>query len=270
MKRLVFLSVVLLFVLGGQLNAAPILWLGNDTLGDVFQTDTSGTVLQQIPDIDVTGIAFDGSNLYFADRPGNYSVRTPDGLTVLDTFTAPSGGTGEDLAWDTSRNRLWRVVHNNDLQKVDPVSGTVEAMFALPTSHPLFTTLGGLGVAYDGNRDLLYVSYCERGCAPVSLGLVQIVDPATGLVTGDLFTTSGFMTGGLGYDPVSDSLWVGDSTTVRNIDLTGNVLSSFARPSPGGFVDGLEFIGVPEPSTLALMGFGLMALGFINRRRSGN
>lgn len=241
---------------------AGVLWLGNDTVGSVFQTDTTGTVLQELMNIDVTGIAFDGSSLYFADRPGNYSVRTPDGATVLGTFSAASGGIGEDLAWDTSRNRLWRIVHNNTLQRIDPVAGAVDMSVALPTAHPSFNTLGGLGIAYDGSRDRLYVSYCERGCATLGRGLVQIVDPSTGSVTGDLFLTSGFATGGLGYDPVTDSLWVGDSSTVRNMSLSGSVLSSFARPTPGGFVDGLEFIPtrVPEPSSVVLLLSALIGL----------
>jgi hypothetical protein len=121
-----------------------------------------------------------------------------------------------------------------------------------------------LGIAYDSFRDLLYVSYCDAGCSTLGKGLVQVVDPDTGMVLSDLFSTSGFATGGLGYDPATDSLWVGDATTVRNISLSGTVLSSFARPAPGGFVDGLEFIPTPEPGSMLLQ---LMALAWLARRR---
>jgi hypothetical protein len=253
----------LLTCLVGMPVEAGVIWLGNDTAGDVFQTDTAGNVLQQIVNVGVTGVAFDGSSLYFVDRQGNYSVRTPDGSTVVDSFFVASGGTGEDLAWDPVRSRLWRVVHNNTLQEIDPVAASA-VNFSLPTSHAQFSTLGALGIAYDSVRDLLYVSYCDAGCATLSKGLVQVVDPNTGTVMGDLFLTSGFATGGLGYDPATDTLWVGDAGTVRNMSLSGSVLSSFGRPSPGGFVDGLEFIPIPEPGSAVLL---VAALAGLLRRR---
>jgi hypothetical protein len=70
-------------------------------------------------------------------------------------------------------------------------------------------------------------------------------------------------TGGLAYDPKTDTLWVGstdcsdaDSTctdgelfVVRHMDLSGNPISSFVRPQPGAFVDGLEEI-IPSSTTI--------------------
>jgi PEP-CTERM motif len=129
-----------------------------------------------------------------------------------------------------------------------------------------------LGVAYDNTRDELYVSFCHVGCASLAAGLVDVVNPVNGTVLSMLFRTDGFATGGLGYDPVTDSLWVGDLTTVRNMSRTGAVLSSFTRPQPAGFVDGLEFIGntVPEPGALILVatGIGFLAVMVRRRRRS--
>jgi hypothetical protein len=150
----------------------------------------------------------------------------------------------------------WRVGHTTicigcdapfTLQRIDPASGSSEATFSSPQgdSDRDLNPRGGLGVAYDQTRDLLYVSICHQGCSPpFTKGEVLIVDPSTGAVTGELFRTFGFMTVGLAYDPVTDTLWVGDGLggPVRNLDRAGNVLSSFPRPSPGGAVDGLEFI----------------------------
>src|SRR5712664_468330 len=219
------------------------LWLGNDTGGDVFQTTTTGSVITDLTNLPTTGIAWDGTNLYFANPSGFFTKRTADGMTVLDSFTiTPSTGGGEDLAWDSNRKVLWRILHNPAaLQKIDPVSKTLIASYAIPNSDPGFLgTLGGLGIAYDSTRVVLDVSFCSAGCSSLAAGLVDRVDPNTGNVLGQLFRTSGFATGGLAYDLGTDTLWVGDSSVVRNMDRSGNVISSFSRPSPGGFVDGLE------------------------------
>ena len=252
---------------------ASSLWLGNDTIGDVFQTSTAGTVLTDLASLPITGIASSGSFLYFADPVGDFTKRTPNGATVLDSFTVASGDTGEDLAWDSTRNVLWRIVHSNVLQEINPATHTLVNSFSIPTSDPILGTLGGLGIAYDNLRDELYVSFCSVGCSSLSAGLVDIVNPTTGAVIGPLFRTTGFATGGLGYDSATDTLWVGDNSTVRNLSRSGAVLSSFTRPSPGGFVDGLEFVGaVPEPGSLVLFGSGAVLLSlphYVRRRKRG-
>ena len=74
-------------------------------------------MITDLPALPVTGIAFDGTSLYFADRVGDFTKRTADGSTILDSFTVGSGDTGEDLAWDSKRKVLWRIVHTNVLQK---------------------------------------------------------------------------------------------------------------------------------------------------------
>jgi hypothetical protein len=247
---------------------AGTLWLGNDTVGDVFQTSTTGTVITDLVGLPVTGIASDGASLYFADTVGNFTKRAASGSTILDRFfVSPGGGVGEDLAWDSKRNVLWRIVHNNLLEEINPATHNLVNSFNIPTSDPILGTLGGLGIAYDNTRDQLYVSFCSVGCSSLLAGLVDIVNPNTGAVSGPLFRTTEFATGGLGYDPATDTLWVGDLTTVRDMSLAGAVLSGFTRPSPGGFVDGLEFVAaaaVPEPDSIVLFGSAIALLGLVN------
>jgi hypothetical protein len=249
---------------------ANSLWLGNDTVGDVFQTSTTGAVLNQVNNLATTGIAWDGSSLYFADPAGDFTKRSANGAVVLASFFVASGDTGEDLAWDSKRDVLWRIVHSNLVEEINPTTGTLVNSFNIPTADPILGTLGGLGIAYDSKRDQLDVSFCAVGCSSLAAGLVDVVDPNTGTVLGPLFRTTGFATGGLGYDAATDTLWVGDETTVRNMSRTGAVLSSFSRPQPGGFVDGLEFIGtsVPEPGSIVLLGFGIAILGLSGFHRT--
>jgi DNA-binding beta-propeller fold protein YncE len=271
-RRIVLLGALVLGLAGPA--SATSLWLGNDARGDVFQTDTAGTVLTRLVLPEVTGIAFDGTSLYFADRIGNYTRRTPDGVTVLGSFLVNTTDTGEDLAWDSARNRLWRIVHTNVLQKIDPATQSLEASFTIPAADPVLGTLGGLGIAYDRMRDRLYVSFCSLGCSDQAAGLVAVVDPETGAVVDELFRTDGFYTGGLAYDPGTDTLWVGDRLVVRNTGLDGQVLSTFDRPQVAGFVDGLELVAsVPQPPTLLLAltaVTGMGAAAWRRRRASGS
>jgi len=245
------LFVLCCFVFFGSQSALAqsSLWLGNDTVGDVFQTTTSGAVLTDLASLPTSGIAWDGNNLYFANPAGNFTKRTADGKTILDSFSIAAPSYGEDLAWDSKRNVLWRIGHNPAaLQKIDPVGKTLIASYSIPNADGTLGTLGGLGIAYDPIRDELDVSFCSAGCTSLAAGLVERIDPNTGNVLGELFRTSGFATGGLAYDTSNDTLWVGDAGVVRNMTRSGATLSSFPRPStpPSGFVDGLEFVPTSE------------------------
>jgi len=251
-KRLfyAFASIFLLSLFASRAALSGTLWLGNDGGGSVFHTDVAGNVLGQVPNTPVTGIAFDGSFLYFSDMGGNITRRSADGGTVLASFAVPRVGIpSEDLAWDPVRQRLWRIEHDPaTVRRIHPTTGAVEATYSIPAldPDPNLTPRGGLGIAYDCHHDRLYVSFCQAGCASLEKGLVLVMDPNTGTITGELFRAQG-ATGGLAYDGESGALWVGSTLLsaiiVRNMSLSGTVLGSFERPQPGGFVDGLEFVG---------------------------
>ena len=144
--------------------------------------------------------------------------------------------------------------------------------FLLPTS-PItasgvtITNPGALGVAYDSLRDLLYVSFCEAGCATFDRGVVMEFDPSSGAMLGGLFGVSGTnsIIGGLAYDALGDSVW-GGGVSDRHFTLGGTVLSSFANPT--SFSDGLEILqAVPEPTSMVLLLSVLGGLSFIIRKR---
>ncbi len=271
-------------------DAVNSLWLGTLTrhstgFQDVLQIDTSGNVLKQVadsalspnnPSFPITGIATDGSSLYFGDSFGWIRRTTLDGSTVLGSdFWVYPHGTEEDLAWDPLQSSLWRVSHSNILQKIDPVTQNCTEFFVDPlaaqfslTGHactessPIQGSPNGLGIAYGGGK--LYVSFCNQGCSGTG-GLVEALDPGTGAIS-TLFSTN-FTPGGLAFDASSGSLWVTsvDDFKIRNMSLAGNVIGQpFAQPPQDGQVVGLEFVDppaeTPEPGFLVPLAGLLVAL----------
>jgi hypothetical protein len=64
--------------------------------------------------------------------------------------------------------------------------------------------------------------------------------------------------GGLAYDRNDDTLWVAGNSEFRHFTRTGTLLSAPNTGLGNSSFTGLEVIGVPEPSALALMMFGLL------------
>ncbi len=235
-------------------SSRGVLWLGNDSPAGrgahLYAVDTNGAVLRTLSDLGVSGIAFDGSSLYF-NSESTITRRSLDGATVLETLHVASTNNSEDLAWDCRRQRIWRIDHDNRLRRIDPLTRAQDQVFVLPPSDPagVATPLAGLGVAYDAKRDLLYVSFCKAGCDFTSFpgGVIMKVNPGTGAVTGQLFrTANGIHTAGLAYEPATDTLWVGDLNVVRRMTLSGAVVSTIPTPV-SAFVDGLEFVSESGP-----------------------
>jgi DNA-binding beta-propeller fold protein YncE len=123
----------------------------------------------------------------------------------------------------------------------------VEATFHLPTADDMLFPRGAIGVAYNAVTDQLYVSFCRAVCSPPTAGVVSAFDAGTGAPLGDLFRVTGSYIGGLAYDSVANTIWMGTGDTISisnivNVKLDGTVLISFPRPY-GLFADGLELIG---------------------------
>ena len=244
------------------------LWVGSDGAGFYYQIDTSGNLLSG-PFIDgvsgeTTGIAFDGAHLWTSSYLGPVTEHNADGSGNLATIS-PLPNASEDMAWDSSRGLLWRITHSSPFLQAFDQSGNVVHQYALPTSELGFgDDMGGLGLAYDPGRDLLYASFCHAGCSSLATGIVLAVNPNDGSSSVLFLSDSG--TGGLAYDQSADMLWVGDYGLLRYVHLNGVVDHTVNLPvaSVGNvFPDGLELISeVPEPGTMALLGAGHPGTGW--------
>lgn len=253
--------------------ASPItLWFGNDQGNVEYHTTTTGTVLNTINE-DITGVATDGTSLFVSNPfTGGVERKTLDGQTQTGSFVVPFRTSfSEDMSWDPKRQQLCRVEHSSPSITCFDRAGNVKSSFLLPTSDPsglITSPLGALGVAYDSKRDQIDISFCPAGCSG-DQGVVIAFNPDTMAMIGPLFNNGASLLGGLGYDPGTDTLWVGtldsDGFEVTNYTRGGIELSEFHS---NVFGDGMEVLTTaPEPTTLALFGAGAAGLTAFGRRK---
>lgn len=250
-----------------QANSITSILVGSTSGGPVQEFSTSGSSTgTSFGDANATAAAFDGMGDVFAIQPGDNSstISEYDSTNQLVTsFLFNSGisnGFGFPGFLDSivygGNSTFWVAGYNGFVYHINS-SGGLLSSFDSGNANTAVTT--------DGTS--LYTT------SGYGNGLINIWTPS-GSQTGMILTP--FQdTLGIGYDATTQSLYIGGSDVVSQLDLNGNLLNTLSISGANTAID-VGTLGntppppptVPEPGTWALCFGGLGLLGVWRVRRA--
>ena len=270
--------VALLAVLATSAAYADLttLWVGIDPFAPppgskILNTTTSGTIIRTTDPFSGgggNGIGVDtaGNAIYIARfdviQEENLTTLAPIGAPVTET---PSRFLAEDMTWDPSTSRLWRTSYSfNEIDRIDPATGAIDFSFSVNPAvinGPLGITMDSAGFLWISGFNVPRVEKYTTAGVDTGVGFT----PALVAGPGDPGQPE---PGGLAFDPLDGTLYIGTGARVWHYTTTGAPLGFFDTPD-GRYVDGLEAqttvttSAVPEPSALGLLASAISVLAFV-------
>lgn len=243
------------------LNAGDLFGVNSGSGGEFLAKidKTTGAVTNLGPTgIKIDGLAFSpAGELFAADNTDNrlVTLNTTTGAIdrVIGPFSAPI--TVEGLAFHPVSGELFGIdVSGNRLLQVDATTGGYTVVGSFGGSAPF------AGLAFDREGSLLYAAHHSNG------GLYwvnQTTGVASLLGTGGAASAGGPL--GMASDPTTGLLFVaewrgGGTPTLATVDPLTGARSLVGTMTGASQIEGLAFVPIPEPSTVALLATGSILL----------
>jgi hypothetical protein len=253
-------------------HADTILWI-SDVNGNIGQVDvtTQSVVANSVQNTGqgLTDIAFNSTGtMYGTTRTNLYTINPSTGAANNLGAYNVGGGVMNALVGSGGTNLLAASFVTNSVYTVDPSSPGTATVFAP-------TPLGSSGdLAFNGTT--LYESGTTSSTAEN-----QLIDVSTDSIVGFFHVGSSSgpeLNSVVGLADDGTTMYAVDNTEIYSVDLATAILTplfDFSTAENGqnlGDDTGAAFVGegassVPEPTTFALLGAALMALGAVRRIR---